>query len=225
MTTRETKISAGRCISIGALMLAAGSAAGYSAASLASGGAHGAMFATSAVAAILALVWLAMSGRFARGRRTGAAAQFAGTSVPTCAPVPARVPRPGDILIPIDAPVVDEATLEGLRNLGGDAFVNEVVAQFISEGRLSLRKIAQAIGAGEGAEYAAQAHALRSSAANVGARRLYKLCLEWRDLAPEELAVSGAARLALLQDEFTAVEQALSERKTRGEVTSAVKVG
>ena len=43
----------------------------------------------------------------------------------------------------------------------------------------------------------------------MGARRLYKLCLEWRDLPPDEVAESGSARFVLLQKEFVEAERML----------------
>jgi two-component system sensor histidine kinase RpfC len=73
-------------------------------------------------------------------------------------------------------------------------------------------KVAQAVSDGNSVEYGAQVHALRSSAANVGARRLYKLCLEWRELTRDELVASGSSRFVQLQGEFSAAERALRER-------------
>ncbi len=73
-------------------------------------------------------------------------------------------------------------------------------------------KVAQAVSEADSVEYGAQVHALRSSAANVGARRLYKLCLEWRELTRDELLASGSSRFVQLQGEFSAAERALRER-------------
>lgn len=164
---------------------------------------------TLRVTKISALIRLGLPGRFARKRKAKAEAPPDEASARTPAPAPAPAP--------VDYPVIDETGLEGLRNLGGQSFVNEIVAQFISEGVLSLHKIGQAIGEANEADYAAHVHALRSSAANVGARRLYNLCLEWRELTPEELAASGSACFARLQGEFAAVEQALNSRTTGGD--------
>lgn len=105
--------------------------------------------------------------------------------------------------------VIDECALEALRKLGDDEFVGEVISQFVSEGVSVLMNIARAVGTADAAQFASLAHALRSSAANVGARRLYRLCLDWRDLPGEELAISGPARFVRLQQEFDAAPRAL----------------
>lgn len=130
------------------------------------------------------------------------------------APEPVRQIARDEDLIPIEGPVIDQNTLEGLRKLGGDDFVKEIASQFVSESVLGLFKLAQAISECNSAEYGAQVHALRSSAANVGAHRLYKLCLEWRELDEQELAASGSARFVQLQKEFSAAERQLKELQT-----------
>jgi two-component system sensor histidine kinase RpfC len=68
---------------------------------------------------------------------------------------------------------------------------------------------------------------LRSSAANVGARRLYRLCLHWRDVPSNELAISGSAKFVLLQKEFEAAQRALRAwQERRGiNVTQTARVG
>ena len=124
-------------------------------------------------------------------------------------------------------PVLDEDALAALLRLGDEAFVAEIAAQFAAEGTLVLLKIARALSEGDAPEFASQTHALRSSAANVGARRLYRLCLEWRDVPAGELAVSGSAKFVLLQREFDAAQRALRAwQERRGmNVTPAARVG
>ena len=143
------------------------------------------------------------------------------------APEPVRPPQAESELIKLEGPCIDEATLESLRTLGGDDFVKEIMSQFISEGVLTLFKVAQAVGECDSVEYGAQVHALRSSAANVGALRLYKLCLDWRELSQEQLATSGSARFVQLQREFSAAERALKERHdyTDRDVASIARAG
>lgn len=133
----------------------------------------------------------------------------------TAGPVPLAPPEPTrrvgeDIIVAMDGPVIDEAALESLLKLGGEAFLDEVISQFVSESVLLLLRMAQAVAEKDAAEYAAHVHALRSSAANVGAKRLYGLCLAWRELSPEELAASGAARFVMLQKEFQSAERMLT---------------
>lgn len=106
-------------------------------------------------------------------------------------------------------PVLDLSALAALRAIGEEAFVREVAGQFEAEGRVLMLRIASAVAARDAADFAAQTHALRSSAANVGARRLFTLCLNWRDLPAHDLAAGGAARLDALQREFDAASNAL----------------
>jgi hypothetical protein len=165
-------------------------------------------------AAVLCLLGLNLMNRLPRSGRQPEAGEAAEQSLPV-PPTPMRQIQPGDIVVPAEGPVIDQDTLDGLRRLGDEAFVVEVISQFISEGVLALFKIAQAIGEADAVEYAGQVHALRSSAANVGARRLYKLCLEWRELTSEELAGTGGVRFVHLQKEFLAAEKILKDREAQ----------
>jgi len=55
-------------------------------------------------------------------------------------------------------------------------------------------------------------HALRSAAANVGARGIYEMCLGWRHIAPEDFAIRGETHLKKLNEEFERVRMALRGR-------------
>ena len=143
--------------------------------------------AVAAAAGLGAAGAAALSGRGGRGR------------------APASAPDP---LIPAE-PVLDLSALAALRAIGEEAFVREVAEQFEAEGRVLILRIAAAVAARDADDFAAQTHALRSSAANVGARRLFSLCLKWRELSAHELATGGAARLDVLQREFDAASKAL----------------
>ena len=57
-----------------------------------------------------------------------------------------------------------------------------------------------------------QLHALRSAAANIGARGIYEMCLGWRHIAPEDFAIRGEAHLKKLSEEFERVRMALRGR-------------
>lgn len=113
-----------------------------------------------------------------------------------------RRPPPPPAASPSE-PILDPAGLASLRALGDEAFVRDVAEQFITEGRLLMLRVAQATADRNISEFSAHLHALRSSAANVGARRLFALCLAWRNLDASELAGSvGSTRLHVLQQEF-----------------------
>ena len=57
-----------------------------------------------------------------------------------------------------------------------------------------------------------QLHALRSAAANIGARGIYEMCLSWRHIAPEDFAIRGETHLKKLTEEFERVRMGLRGR-------------
>ena len=63
--------------------------------------------------------------------------------------------------------------------------------------------------AGDATTFRDRAHALRSSAAHVGATALFQLCLGWRGIGPDELAAQGADHVARLKSEFERLRTAL----------------
>jgi hypothetical protein len=213
MTTPPRRKACALLLSFAVLMLGLGSGAIYAFTDLADAG----RLAMSAgpdftMAGLLGLSLLWRGKKDASVEAAQPEADQDATSGMNAPPEPVRAAQPEAELIKLDGPCIDDATLESLRKLGGEDFVKEVMSQFISEGVLTMFKVAQAVSDGDSVEYGAQVHALRSSAANVGARRLYKLCLEWRELTRDELVASGSSRFVQLQGEFSAAERALRER-------------
>jgi two-component system sensor histidine kinase RpfC len=107
---------------------------------------------------------------------------------------------------------VDVQTLNALEELGGKDFVDELAAQFIKDGSEVLDFLAEAAASGDLAAFREQLHALRSAAANIGARGIYEMCLGWRHIAPEDFAIRGEAHLKKLNEEFERVRMALRGR-------------
>jgi two-component system sensor histidine kinase RpfC len=58
------------------------------------------------------------------------------------------------------------------------------------------------------------AHALRSSAANVGATKVFELCLALRAVTPNELALEGERQIQRLDDEIKCALAILQARVT-----------
>ena len=110
------------------------------------------------------------------------------------------------------AAVIDPYTLNALENLGGKDFVDEIAAQFLNDAADMLRILTAATASGDVQAFREQLHALRSAAANIGARAIYEMCLDWRQIAPEELASQGEMRLNRLREEFERVHVALQGR-------------
>ena len=107
---------------------------------------------------------------------------------------------------------VDVQTLDALEELGGKDFVDELASQFIKDGNEVLDALAEAAASGDLKTFREQLHALRSAAANVGARGIYEMCLGWRHIAPEDFAIRGETHLKKLNEEFERVRMALRGR-------------
>jgi two-component system sensor histidine kinase RpfC len=114
--------------------------------------------------------------------------------------------RPGGVV------AIDDTTLADLDALGGEEFVGGVIAEFLSDADELLGDLIAAAHAGDSATFRAKAHALRSSAANVGARALCDLCRAAQDMSPADLAASGTQLVERLGAELARARQALLRR-------------
>lgn len=100
------------------------------------------------------------------------------------------------------APVIDRRALGDLEALGGKEFVDQIVDQFVQDAACVLKELSQAVSVGDAHAFREQAHALRSCAANVGARQVYDLCLSWRAIDASEVAIRGEEHMRKLELEF-----------------------
>ena len=115
---------------------------------------------------------------------------------------------------PAAVPALDGAVLDSLRVLGGDEFIVELGGSFCAEAHARLDVLRAAAAAGDAQEFRAQAHGLRSIAANVGARPLGELCLPYQTVSAAELRDEGAAYVARVAAELERVETALGRYGT-----------
>ena len=118
----------------------------------------------------------------ALARWTGAVA----TAITPAAPPPAQ------------AGSVDRGVIEGFRQLqepGAPDIVTEFIDLFLEDLPARREAIIEALGTGEGERVRAAAHALKSSAAYIGARELARLCKEVEQRA-REVDLVGAGRAA-----------------------------
>ncbi|MFD1747157.1 ATP-binding protein [Rhizobium helianthi] len=112
-----------------------------------------------------------------------------------------------------EQPVIDESTTEALAKLGGEDFVNALLGQFINDSASAMKALAHAVADEDVGEFRNSAHALRSAAANVGAMRIYQMCLDWREIADRELSQSGEFRLHELNAELERFRDELNARR------------
>ena len=114
-------------------------------------------------------------------------------------------------------PVLSLNSLSDLEAIDpGGAFLEEIVDAFILETETTLAHMKVAVGAGNLRELRDCAHALRSSAAHVGARRMQKICSAFCHAPRHEIERAAEDRMRQLSDEFarfrTAVRHHLHER-------------
>jgi two-component system, sensor histidine kinase RpfC len=142
----------------------------------------------------------------------------------------ARVAKPGTapavspVVTPISAhprffadagAIVDEATIEALRMLGGGSdFLGDVIDTFCTDGRRLIELLRRAADEADLRAFKELTHSLRSGAANVGAARLCQTLTTLRDLTARDLRQNGPVYIEKLQTEFAKLETALS-RKVR----------
>jgi two-component system sensor histidine kinase RpfC len=88
-------------------------------------------------------------------------------------------------------PIIDQAMLEELRALGGEAFVAEIVSDFLAETEELMECLRVAAAAADAESFRSWAHAICSGAANVGARQLCELAGPWQAVSAEQLRRHG----------------------------------
>jgi two-component system sensor histidine kinase RpfC len=109
-----------------------------------------------------------------------------------------------------DAASVDIRALTDLEALGGAKFVDELIIDFNRDTEALLVDLKESAKSGDVTAFREQLHAMRSGAANIGARRIYKMCLSWRHIGEREMEQRGGDYLAKLGAEFDSVRDALA---------------
>jgi two-component system sensor histidine kinase RpfC len=106
-------------------------------------------------------------------------------------------------------PAVDERTLAELEALGGTAFLAELIKEFVHDAGVLAETLADAAQEGNVRKFRDQAHALRSGAANIGAKGLYDLCLGWRQITVADLNENGPRYIERLKLELERTQRTL----------------
>lgn len=102
---------------------------------------------------------------------------------------------------------VDWEAIDALVALGDRELVRELTDDFLTDAAELLDAIALAARRGEVARFRAECHALRSSATNIGARSIARLCQSAGRAAPYELARHGTAMTARAREELARYRQ------------------
>lgn len=93
---------------------------------------------------------------------------------------------------------------------GGD-FVEEVIEAFLSESDQTLKSLAESASQGNLRDVRDLAHALRSSAAHVGARRVQRVCSFLCNAPRHEVERALGEKARQLQEEFERFRQAVRQ--------------
>jgi two-component system sensor histidine kinase RpfC len=134
--------------------------------------------------------------------------RVAGARPSVALPLPPRGEWTSDAM-PIK-PVLDPAHLDRLRQLDDeDDFLDGLIRDFIADAEQLVDELEAAALDRDAATFRDRAHALRSSAAHIGATSVFDLCLAWRGIGPDDLASQGADFATLLRSEFERLRLAL----------------
>jgi two-component system sensor histidine kinase RpfC len=111
-------------------------------------------------------------------------------------------------------PVLDTRVLQDLEKLGGGAFVRDLTTQFLSDASMLIAEVEEAAAIGDVQMFQDRIHALRSTAANIGAQRIYELCLSWRQTIASDLVANRDEYTSKLSEEFERVRAALASTES-----------
>ncbi|MGE0737019.1 MAG: response regulator, partial [Alphaproteobacteria bacterium] len=103
-------------------------------------------------------------------------------------------------------PVVDVAAIESLKSLGDDdMFFASLVEDFLADSEDVLIRIERAVAKDDARAVRDATHALRSSAAHFGARRLYQVLMSVSNITEADLMIRGRSFLRSLRAEYQLV--------------------
>ena len=111
-------------------------------------------------------------------------------------------------------PALDETIIANLRRLGDSTFVDELLSDFLIDAAVTIELLSAAAGQGNTMTFRDQAHALQSSASNVGAVALAELCAPWVGHRGSELKARAGDFSARALTELNRTRDAVSDLST-----------
>lgn len=110
----------------------------------------------------------------------------------------------------INASILDTGKLNNLESMSQDpVFVDELITEFISEGRRLIGKFERSLSRSDYAQVSSAMHALRGSALSIGATSLKQLCANIEKLSDEVLQEKRMEIQSQLNESFNQLCQAL----------------
>ena len=139
----------------------------------------------------------------------------------------AQVPAPAPGLHPArtepagEAPTVNARTLADLEELGSTpGFIDKLIGVFVADNVTLIAKMESTLAGRNVADFRSHLHAMKGSAASMGAERLTVLCKDIGRLSDSEIKLQVLPLLKSLRDELAATREAL-ERYLRNRQRSA----
>lgn len=147
--------------------------------------------------------------------RKGAGATSPGSGVQSNARTAATPALPGEIA------VVNPETLAQLEALGSPGFLERLIEVFVADNVILLQKVQDSIVARNFSEFRNHLHAMKGSAASMGAERLARICNDQGRLTDAELRLRSPSLAKSLEEELSGARAAL-ERHLQEKRQSAV---
>jgi two-component system sensor histidine kinase RpfC len=132
-----------------------------------------------------------------------------------------NVAAPPRLQIDHDA-IIDRRMLRELEALGGREFLSNLIDEFFADADQLALELQEAALAADSYRFRIEAHGLQSAAANVGAKAVHKLCIEWRKITDAELARNGKDQVEHLKQELIRAHRVLLEYCSAGEQPSEI---
>lgn len=105
--------------------------------------------------------------------------------------------------------VVNPETLAQLEALGSPGFLERLIDVFVADNVVLLQKVQDSIAVGNFTEFRNHLHAMKGSAASMGAERLTRICNDQGKYTDAELRLKSAQLAASLEQELSAAREAL----------------
>jgi two-component system sensor histidine kinase RpfC len=136
----------------------------------------------------------------------------------TLQPVAVESARPASAKKGGVTPVINPDALSDLEELGSSpAFMDKLIGVFVADNATLIGKIEAALGTRNVAEFRSHLHAMKGSAASMGAERLTALCKEMSRYSDAEIKLRVPSLIKELREELAvtraALERYLQERK------------
>ncbi len=108
-------------------------------------------------------------------------------------------------------PFIDRATFDGLKDMVGDDFVDELVETYLEDSPGLLADLRRALDDGDAAAFRRTAHSLKSTSSSMGALSFATLARELENIGQEERLDEAGPLLDRLEESYEQVVKALKD--------------